>query len=85
MEESARDFRIRVGIENELMTVNDKGFIIPAATLIVNKIIDDIVSKKVDASILNKYLYGIQWEPHPAQLEIVTQPFNYLNVEKNMR
>ncbi|MCR8432745.1 MAG: glutamate-cysteine ligase family protein [Candidatus Korarchaeota archaeon] len=85
MEESARDFRIRVGIENELMTVNDKGFIIPAATLIVNKIIDDIVSKKVDASVLNKYLYGIQWEPHPAQLEIVTQPFNYPNVEKNMR
>lgn len=85
MEEFVRNLRIKVGIENELMTVNNKGFIVPGAALIVNKIIDDIIMKKVDVSTLNKYMYGIQWEPHPAQLEIVTQPFNYLHIEKNMR
>ena len=85
MEGFVENLKIRIGIENELLTINSQGFMVPAADLIVRDIIDDIVNKRIDISVLKKLIYGIQWEPHPAQLEVVTQPLNYLLVEKTMK
>ncbi len=85
MEGFIENLKIRVGIENELLTVNNKGFIVPAADLIIKEIIDDIVNKRIDIGFLKRFIYGIQWEPHPAQLEVVTQPLNFLLVEKTMK
>ena len=79
------NFAVRVGVENELLTLNDRGFIIPAAAAVVNEIIREIVKGNTDVSMLRELVYGIQWEPHPAQLEIVTQPLCYLDVDRAVR
>ena len=81
----AEKIAIKVGVENELFTLNDKGFIIPASKIVVKEIIQDILNKEVDIDLLKNLIYGIQWEPHPAQLEIVTQPLSYVLIEKAMR
>ena len=41
--------------------------------------------KNIDIDILKSFIYGIQWEPHPAQLEIVTQPLNHILIDKAIR
>jgi len=76
---------IRVGIENELFTLNDRGFIIPASKIVIKDIIQDIIQRNIDIDLLQGLIYGIQWEPHPAQLEIVTQPLDYRTVERAIR
>lgn len=76
---------IKIGIENELLTINQYGFIIPASNIIVNEIIQDIIDKNIDIDTFKTLILGIQWEPHPAQLEIVTQPLNHILIEKAMK
>jgi len=79
---SVDNLTIRIGIENELFTLNEKGFIIPASKIVVKEIIRDITNRSVDVDLLKGLIYGIQWEPHPAQLEIVTQPLDVFSIRK---
>ncbi len=51
----------------------------------MKEIIRDILNKEIDIDKFKMLIYGIQWEPHPAQLEIVTQPLNHILIEKAIR
>lgn len=75
--ELAERLKIKIGVENELLTVNRRGLLVSMSQLIVNEIINDIANKRINIAHMKKLIYGLQWEPHPAQIEIVTQPLPF--------
>ncbi len=75
----------RVGIEEEGFTLNHLGFLAPYSYLVAEELLDII---QEDANTLRKIrsiLLGLQWEPHPSQLEYVTHPLKPENLYNTLK
>jgi len=67
-------YKFRVGIEEELFIVNSRGFLVKAAEP-VSKVLANMLRESSELlEIARKFLFGLQWEPNPSQIEYVTHP-----------
>jgi len=70
------DIDIKIGLEEEIFLTNSKGFLLPYSEH-VSSILISLLRK--NEKLLEKaqyYLFGLQWEPNPSQIEYVTRPLS---------
>ena len=74
MTQRLADYKVLVGVEEELFIVNSRGFLAKASEAVSKELIQHLREDPELLEEARKYLFGLQWEPNPSQIEYVTLP-----------
>lgn len=75
--------QVLIGLEEELFLLNKMGFLSRFSELLLHRLVRDLSRERLEKA--RRYLMGIQWEPNPSQIEYVTRPMSFPELEEAVR
>ena len=76
------NYNIKIGLEEEIFITNSKGFLISQSETLSSALITMLRENEELLKQARNYLFGLQWEPHPSQIEYVTRPVHPSRVKE---
>jgi hypothetical protein len=77
--------QVLVGLEEELFLLNKMGFLSRFSEILLHRLVKDLSGDRDRLEKARKYLMGIQWEPNPSQIEYVTRPMGFSELEEAVK